>query len=249
MTTELLTSKQVILRIVTIIAVVEFSIMDAFIFINADLSPYAEALLDITLLVMLATPLIYAWVINPYIRARDNAFDEMELLIHKDLLTGLSNRHDIYCQLEKSISASVRHAYGGAVLLLDLDGLKPVNDSFGHDAGDEVLIEVADRLRSRLRREDIAGRLDGDKFVIIINHVSKEAQKTRDFVVTLAEQLIQTVSEPVHFNGEKLNVTARVGISIFGAEEIEPDKAMHDADIALTRTKQAGGGSVIVFDK
>ena len=245
---EFLTSRQVILRIVTIIAVVEFSIMDGFIFFNADFSPYEEALIDIALLGVLATPLIYLWVINPYISARDSALDEMEKLIYKDLLTGLSNRHDVYSQLETAMSDAAKYAFEGAILLVDLDGLKPVNELCGHDAGDEVLIEIAKRLRSNLKTEDVAGRLDSDEFVIIIKRADRDLQSAHEYAMTLAEQLMHAVTEPVRINDQALHVSARIGIKVFGKESTGVDRAMLDADIALTRAKQRGDGSIELFE-
>jgi len=244
MTDKFLTSNQVVLRIITIISVVEFSIMDAFIFIHADISPYVEALLDIVLLVALATPLIYLWVINPYIKERDDLLDEMEQLMHKDLLTELPSRHEVYSQLENGVSASA-----GAVILLDMDGIKLVNDTFGHDAGDEVLIETAKRLRSIVSEGDIAGRLDGDEFVVLVKYENREQQNIRESVLTFSAQLIQVVSEPVKFNGEALIVSATIGIRLFEKEEINPDRAMHDADVALIQAKQRGEGSIVIFEK
>ena len=247
MTNNFLSSNQVILRIVTIISVVEFTIMDAFIFLNADISPFAEAALDIILLVIFATPLIYAWVMIPYIKSRDEAFADMEKLIHKDLLTELSNRYDIYCHLEKALSASVRHDFDGAVVLLDLGGLKDINDMFGHAAGDEVLIETANRLRSKLRVEDTPGRLDGDEFIIIINHVNSDQEKTRDYVMALADKLINSVSQPVQFEGKAINISVTIGIKLFNGE-MDPDSAMHDANVALSRAKELGKDTAVIFD-
>ncbi len=246
---EFLTSRQVILRVVTIISVVEFSIMDGFIYMDANLSPYIEALLDILLLAILTTPLIYLWVINPYIRARDNAHDQMEQLILKDVLTDLSNRHVVYSNIEKSIAASAKGDVNSAIMLFDLHGLKSVNERFGHDAGDTVLVETASRLRSQLGAEDIAGRLNGDEFVMIINHAKTGEQQAREDVMTLADQLIKAVFEPINVNGQKLHVSGSVGVKLLGEGDSDSDKVMHDADVALTQAKnKAGDGNIVIFD-
>jgi len=208
-----------------------------------------EALLDILLLAIVTTPLIYLWVINPYIRARDHAHDEMEQLILTDVLTGLSNRHVVYANIEQTIAASAKGDVHGAILLIDLHGLKSVNERFGHDAGDAVLVEIASRLRSTLRAEDIAGRLNGDEFVMVINHANNAGQQTKDFVMSLAEQVMQAVFEPVIVQGKELHVSGSIGVKMIGKEDSNSDKAMRHADVALTQAKnQAGDGNIVIFN-
>ncbi|MDQ6998904.1 MAG: GGDEF domain-containing protein [Mariprofundus sp.] len=246
---EFLTSRQVILRIVTIISVVEFSIMDGFIYLSADLSPYLEAVLDILLLAIITTPLIYLWVIEPYVRARDNTVEAMENLILTDVLTDLSNRHVVYANIDKSIAASAKGDVNGAIILFDLHGLKSVNERFGHDAGDAVLVETARRLRSHITSEDIAGRLNGDEFVIIVNRVSSVGQQVQNDVMALAEQLIKSVYEPIDINGKQLNVSGSIGVKLLGEGDSDSDKVMREADVALTQAKnQAGDGNIVIFN-
>ena len=249
MDSEFLSSKQIILRIVTIISLVEFTIMNGFIFFNAiEMGPYIEAMVDILLLALFATPLIYAWVISPYVSARDEMLETLNCMVHADTLTGLPNRRDIYAHLTKAIATSVRHDCEGVVILLGLDDFKHINEQFGREAGDAVLIETGERLLARTRTEDIAGRLDGDEFVVIINHLDSDRDIAHAYAVKLAEQLIAAVSEPVMFQGHELQPGASVGIKFFGCDEVNSESATHDASVALARAKQAGKGRAVMFE-
>ena len=136
MTLESPTTKQVIVRIVTIISSAEFLVMLLLGIIPLEVSIYSEAVLDLALLALLSTPLIYIWVINPFVTARDEALDQFNHLAHTDPLTQLPNRRLLSTHLEKFIAGAVRHKVRGAALLMDLDGFKDVNDIHGHDAGD-----------------------------------------------------------------------------------------------------------------
>ncbi len=249
MTKKSLTTKRVLIRIVIIISSVEFLIMLFLGIIAAEASIYLKAVLDIALLVILSTPVIYIWIINPFVKARDEAIEQLNHLAHTDPLTQLANRRHIFIHLEKFIAGAIRHKFRGAVLLMDLDGFKNVNDVHGHDAGDEVLVEIANRLRSRIRSEDVVGRLSGDEFVILINHLDTDERVAHDIALQTAEQLINVVNKPIDLNGTQLNIGASIGIRLFGFEELETDTAIKEADIALYRAKQAGKGCSVIFEK
>jgi diguanylate cyclase (GGDEF)-like protein len=249
MTLESLTTKQVIVRIVTIISSAEFLVMLLLGIIPLEVSTYSEAVLDLALLALLSTPLIYIWVINPFVTARDEALDQINHLAHTDPLTQLPNRRFLSIHLEKFIAGTIRHKLRGAVLLMDLDGFKVVNDTYGHHAGDEVLVEIAKRLRSNTRSEDVAGRLGGDEFFILIQHLDADEQIARDSELEVAEKLINVVNKPIDFNGTMLNVSASIGIRLLGFEELDTKTVIREADIAMYRAKQAGRGCAVFFEK
>ncbi|MDH3466968.1 MAG: GGDEF domain-containing protein [Gammaproteobacteria bacterium] len=244
-----LTTKQVIVRIVSIVASVEFLIMLLLGFVPLKLSLISKAVLDIALLALIATPPLYIWVINPFVAARDDALDQIKHLAHTDPLTQLPNRRLVLIHLEKFMAEIVRHKFCGAVLLLDLDGFKAVNDDHGHEAGDEVLIEVAKRLQSTTRSEDVAGRLGGDEFVILARHLDSDEQIARDFALRLADKLIDLVKEPIEFNGTTLNIDTSIGIRLLGYEDLDIRTVIREADIALYRAKRSGRGRAMVFEK
>src|SRR3990167_7000117 len=155
-----LTARQVVFRIAVIVSLAELSIMLVLGTIPHEASTNAEAVLDAVLLATLSTPAIYLWVIRPFVTARDEALVQVGRLALTDPLTHLANRRLISEHLGLAIAASVRHHEYGAVLVLDLDGLKAVNDIHGHKAGDAVLVGVAERLPSMIRAEDVVGRLE-----------------------------------------------------------------------------------------
>ena len=244
-----LSTKQVIVRIVTIISSVEFLIMLLLEIIPFEISIYSEAVLDFVLLAFLSTPLIYIGVINPFVTARDEALYKINHLAHTDPLTQLPNRRLFIIHLEKFIAGIIRHKVHGALLLMDLDGFKLVNDIHGHDAGDEVLVEIAKRLRSNTRSEDVAGRLGGDEFFILLQHLSADERIARDTPLWVTEKLINIVNKPIDFNGTTLNVSASIGIRLLGFEELSTKNVIKEADIAMYHAKKAGGGCAVFFEK
>lgn len=244
-----LTTTQVILRIVIIISLAEFFIMVLLGIIPIKINIYLEAALDLTLLVILTTPLIDIWVVSPFVTARDNALEKIRLLAHTDPLTDLANRRLLTIHLEKLISGTVRHKIRGAVLLIDLDGFKHINDVHGHDAGDKVLVEVAKRLRSNTRPEDVVGRLGGDELVILIHNLDANERIAHDVALSVAEKLLDSIDKPINFKGTTLNVSASVGVFILGLENIDTESAIRAADKAMYQAKQAGGGSIVFSEK
>jgi len=246
---KLLTTKQVVVRIAIIISTVELLIMLMLLVSPYETSIYAEAAFDTVLLAVLSIPAIYIWVIKPFVNARDDALAQISHLALTDPLTHLANRRLISKHLGTIIAGRVRHKDYGAVLLMDLDGFKPVNDDHGHDAGDALLVEIAARFRSIVRSEDVAGRLGGDEFVVLIYRLSADERKARDMALLIAENLIRIVNKPFDFNGKILQVGASIGIRLLGFEEMDTVAAMSEADIAMYRAKQAGGGCAVFFEK
>lgn len=246
---KLLTTKQVVLRIAVIISSAEFSIMLILGAIPHEANAYLEAVLDVASLVLLSTPPIYIWVIKPFVDARDEAHAQISHLAHVDPLTQLANRRLLSKHLEKAIAGIIRHKIYGALLLLDLDGFKPINDAHGHDAGDAVLVEIAKRLQSITRSEDVVGRLGGDEFVVLINHLDVDERTAHGKASRIAKKLINLVNKPFDFNGKTLHVGVSIGIRLLGFEELNTETAISEADIAMYRAKQAGRGCAVFFEK
>ena len=160
-----------------------------------------------------------------------------------DSLTGLANRGELYRSLQESIDrARVDRSVFG-VLFLDLDRFKVINDSMGHDAGDELLRIVADRLRAATRSGDVVARLGGDEFVVICRGLLGE-----DSVVALARQILSRFSEPVKLKGRELHISTSVGVAIAcGTDQRDPEALVRDADAAMYVAKRNRSG-VAVFD-
>jgi diguanylate cyclase (GGDEF)-like protein len=160
-------------------------------------------------------------------------------LAHHDPLTGLPNRLRFAEQLNASLMRAAASGSDAAVLLLDLDGFKPVNDTFGHAAGDAVLQAVAARLRDVLRAEDFAARLGGDEFVVVL-----DAPQTQDHVWRVAEKLIAAIDVPVQHGKDAVKVGVSIGIAMGHADT---SVLLRQADAALYRAKLQGRGRAEVF--
>jgi diguanylate cyclase (GGDEF)-like protein len=227
---------------------VEFLIMLAFRFFDYQVNVYVEAGTDILALAALSTPLIVILVVTPFVKARDEALRRLNNLAETDPLTNLPNRRSIDTQLRKYIANAVRHNFYGAVLLIDLDGFKYINDTHGHDAGDKVLVDVANRLRSRVRADEVVGRLGGDEFILLINNLDTDENTARMVVLQIAEQLVALLSMSIKCGDKKFSVGASIGIRIFGLDEIDTEFAIKDADKAMYRAKEAGKGQCVVYE-
>ena len=159
-----------------------------------------------------------------------------------DPLTGLSNRRRFVEAAEKALEAKVGTG-SVAALFLDLDDFKTVNDSLGHAAGDSMLIAVAARLRSDLRASDVAGRLGGDEFGVLLTDLPDEA-----YAVAVAERLLARLVEPIEVAGVSIEVGASIGIAIVAAGVGTVDDLLGDADVAMYQAKARGKGRYQVFD-
>lgn len=241
----LLGTRQVLLRILAVISVVEIINMLVLGALPYELGLYTEALVDAAVLGLLSTPLIYLLVIRPFVAARDDAVRQLDELAHSDPLTQLPNRRLLSIHLDKFLAHAVRHGIGGAVLMMDLDRFKRINDVHGHDAGDAVLLEVARRLRAHVRGEDVPGRLGGDEFVILLPHLDTDARATHDKALHVAHKLVRVIGRPIEHDGLSLSVGASIGIRLLGFDPDEDgETALTRADAAMYRAKHAGSGGV-----
>jgi len=171
------------------------------------------------------------------ISERKAAEAKIAQLARTDALTGLDNRMTFSDQLRQAYAGAQRGARPFAVLYLDLDRFKEVNDTLGHHAGDRLLQEVARRLRDVTREVDVVARLGGDEFAIVQAGVDDSAAAG-----TLAEKLIEIVSAPYAIDGNDLRIGVSIGISLYDANVGSPDALLMQADQALYRAKHAGRG-------
>jgi diguanylate cyclase (GGDEF)-like protein len=160
-----------------------------------------------------------------------------------DSLTDLPNRALFADRLAVAIHQARRRDQRIAVMFLDFDAFKAVNDTYGHAAGDQVLIEAAQRLRSCLRAEDTVARLGGDEFILLlageISHVSH--------VATMAHKILGTFERPFTVEGREISLSASIGISLFPDAGDDPEQLVTRADAALYRAKEAGGNTFQYF--
>jgi diguanylate cyclase (GGDEF)-like protein len=149
-----------------------------------------------------------------------------------DPLTGLANRSLILDHLHLALARADRRSSLAAVIFLDLDDFKPINDTLGHRAGDEILVSIAERLRSAVRPSDTLGRWGGDEFVV----VCEDLERTSDAPAIVA-RLAAVFDEPFITYGTELNVTASIGVAVSGGGDDRPAALIHAADAAMYRVK------------
>jgi len=167
----------------------------------------------------------------------------LEVMALHDRLTGLANRYALEARLEQSIASARRHGQRLAVLFMDLDRFKSINDSLGHDSGDELLKAVAQRLTACVRDADTVARLGGDEFILVLNDIDEPGS-----VASLAQKLIDATERPVLVAGHELNTSASIGISLFPDDGGERGQLMKNADIAMYHAKSAGRGNYQFFN-
>jgi diguanylate cyclase (GGDEF)-like protein len=167
---------------------------------------------------------------------------QLQHLADHDPLTGLLNRRAFGLELQRHLAGGTRHGRAGALLALDLDGFKYINDTLGHEAGDELIVEVARVLRGRLRDCDVLARIGGDEFAILLPRSNGAGAST------VAESLLRTLRS-AQFTGSRANrpVTVSVGVAEFGDEEVTAEQAMVNADLAMYDAKELGRNRVSVF--
>ncbi len=242
-----LTVITIVIRVIIVISLVEFAVMLLFSILQLQLDPVSEAFLDAGLLSVFSTPFLYFWIVLPFIKDRDKAEESIRHLALHDPLTGLANRRLLEEHLDKSISRCTREKTYGALLLIDLDGFKPINDNHGHEAGDIILKDVAKCLGSVLRRVDIAARLGGDEFIVLINQISNDEGKAKEAAFILAEKLRARISHPVEFNNTSLSVGASIGLRIIKPKDKNIEALIREADSAMYSAKKLGRAQVTLF--
>lgn len=158
-------------------------------------------------------------------------------LAFHDVVTGLPNRSLFDDRLKNALAQARRHEWRLAVMFIDLDKFKNINDSFGHDAGDEVLKIVSERLRSSVRGEDTVGRHGGDEFLCLMLEVTNEAD-----VANAAGKMIESIAQPCEFDGLKLTVKPSIGIALYPQDGRSANVLLKNADSAMYKAKQSDKG-------
>lgn len=169
-------------------------------------------------------------------------------LAYHDPLTNLPNRALLMDRLSQLTSMLNRHDLRGALLFLDLDHFKHINDSLGHPVGDSVLRIITARLETSVRSEDTVARLGGDEFVVVLTGLKGTLQEVTQSVRNTADALRQLLAEPLFLDGQRLQVTPSIGIVILPEHGTQPADLLKRADIALYRAKDCGRNTVQLFD-
>lgn len=168
----------------------------------------------------------------------------LEQLALTDPLTGLCNRAMFERKLQEAITISLRDTALSAVMMIDLDRFKPVNDQYGHPVGDALLIEVARRLREQVRERDVVARLGGDEFAIIQFHVPSPQDVDR-----VAVRVLESIRQPYQLQGHRIEIGASIGAAVCPHHAVEQDALVQRADLALYQVKRGGRDGFRLFDQ
>jgi diguanylate cyclase (GGDEF)-like protein/PAS domain S-box-containing protein len=159
----------------------------------------------------------------------------LEHLAHHDALTDLPNRTLLEARLEQALSRAERHGNLVAILFLDLDGFKRINDSLGHSSGDRLLLKIAEHLCHVIRDEDTLARFGGDEFVVLVENLRQPEQAS-----IIARQLLKAVAKGFELDGQTLNLSASIGIAVAPSHGQDPHELIQNADTAMYRAKASG---------
>lgn len=168
---------------------------------------------------------------------------DLERVAHFDALTGVPNRVLLADRMDQALAYTLRSGNQMAVCYLDLDGFKLINDIFGHDAGDQLLVEIAQRLKRCLRTGDTIARIGGDEFVLLLLELNSVNE-----CELIIERMAQIVAEPVNFGIHKLKVSASFGFSLFPDDNVDAETLIRHADQAMYVAKQTGKNRYHCFD-
>jgi diguanylate cyclase (GGDEF)-like protein/PAS domain S-box-containing protein len=178
------------------------------------------------------------------------AEDEIRYLAYFDSLTRLPNRRLLVDRMRQALASSSRTGHDGALLFLDLDNFKTLNDTLGHDFGDLLLQQVARRLESCVRQGDTVARLGGDEFVVMLEDLSGHSVEAAAQVETVAEKVLVELNKPYQLNTTEYRCTSSIGVTLFNNNSGQSiEELMKQADIAMYQSKNAGRNTVRFFDQ
>ncbi|HEY8905182.1 MAG TPA: sensor domain-containing diguanylate cyclase, partial [Rhodoferax sp.] len=159
---------------------------------------------------------------------------ELDRIAHYDPLTGLPNRRLFSDRLNQATANARRNGLPLAVCFLDLDGFKPINDRFGHEVGDQILVQMAQHLRGALRAGDTLARIGGDEFVLLLTHLTNDLE-----CPSILDRVLASVATPVTIVGNPVSVSASIGVTLFPQDDSDADGLLRHADQAMYQAKKA----------
>ncbi|MBX9959397.1 MAG: EAL domain-containing protein [Burkholderiaceae bacterium] len=182
------------------------------------------------------------------ITTRKAAEEEIQRLAFYDPLTGLPNRRLLMDRLEQAMTACARHQRLGALLFIDLDNFKTLNDTHGHDMGDLLLRQVAQRLASSVREGDTVARLGGDEFVVMLEDLSRDAVEAATQAEIVGRKILTALNELYEIRALNVHSTPSLGATLFGAEVENLEEPIKRADLAMYQAKNAGRNTIRFYD-
>jgi diguanylate cyclase (GGDEF)-like protein len=182
------------------------------------------------------------------ISERKRAEEEIQRLAFYDTLTELPNRRLLMDRLIQSLIASERSGSYGALLFMDMDNFKVLNDTQGHDVGDMLLIEVANRLRTSVRESDTVARLGGDEFVVILQGLGSSELLAANQAEDIGEKIVEALGEAYHLGPHEHHSSVSIGVGLFHGRQVTVDELLKRADTAMYQAKSAGRNAVRFFE-
>jgi diguanylate cyclase (GGDEF)-like protein/PAS domain S-box-containing protein len=176
----------------------------------------------------------YLWSSTDNTKLHD-AQETINRLAFYDSLTGLANRRLLMDRLDHAIMGAKRHGEMVAVMMCDLDNFKMINDSLGHDAGDELLKHIAQSMKSFIREDDLVARLGGDEFVVVLDGVAGAGE-----VIDIAGLMLSQLEKPIELLGNQVSVSSSIGIAMYPQDELQPSQLLRNADLAMYHAKDSG---------
>jgi diguanylate cyclase (GGDEF)-like protein/PAS domain S-box-containing protein len=177
------------------------------------------------------------------ITRRKLAEERLEHLAHYDALTDMPNRLLLSDRLHRAMAACQRNKHSLAVLYMDLDGFKAINDQYGHAVGDQLLVAVSNRVKAALREVDTLARFGGDEFVVVLVDV----QSPQEWL-PLVDRVLKACSEPVWLEGHAVRVSASIGVTLYPQDGVDANSLIRQADRAMYQAKQAGKNRYQLFE-
>ncbi len=182
------------------------------------------------------------------VTAQKEAEAEIEYLAFYDQLTRLPNRRLLLDRLQHALAASIRSGNEGALLFIDLDNFKDLNDTLGHEQGDLLLKQVAERLNTCIRDGDTLARFGGDEFVMMIEGLSKNPQEAAAQSKSIGENILRRLNQPYPLSNLEHHSTPSIGVTLFSDHRNEVDALLKGADLAMYKAKEAGRNTLRFFD-
>jgi len=183
------------------------------------------------------------------ISERKQAEDKIKNLAFYDPLTELPNRRLLLDRLQQALASSARSGKEGALLFIDLDNFKALNDTLGHDMGDLLLQQVAQRLTLCMREDDTVARLGGDEFVVMLEDLGEEDVEAAEQTEVIGEKILATLGKPYQLVAHEYRCTPSIGVTLFKGHQLEKEELLKQADIAMYQAKKAGRNTVRFFDQ
>lgn len=176
------------------------------------------------------------------------AEDEISRLSYYDPLTGLPNRQQFHVLLDRAVSSSAERQRIGALLMLDLDHFKTINDTLGHEAGDQLLVQVSNRLQKSVRAGDVVARYGGDEFILILAQLEREPDKAAATVQRISAMILAAVDDTYSVSGNDYYTTCSIGATLFDGVGAASSELLKQVEIALFQAKSVGRNTISFFD-